>query len=183
MKKRLFIILFFISITLNLNINAETKDYPDFITFMNMYNQTMISSHNKLILMNKPKKIQKLGKESQYGNISGTVNYKTKIKGFLGIVIIDYDNYSDEKDWIINGQTNVKANLFATGKMYGTINISGKYNAKIIYDNLIIKKGNAGGGYYIIQYENGNSGKVYWNEIETENILIEDVDETINFGE
>lgn len=178
-------IIFFISILCAFSFvffsqtEENLQEYPDFVTFMNEYNKTMISSHKKLILMNKPKKLQKLGKEVKYGDISGGVNYKTKIRGFSGIVIMDYKDYSDFGDWVFNGQTNVKANLYANGKMFGTVNVAGKYNAKVIYDNILIRKGNAGGGYYVIQYENGSSGKVMWNEILPEDVAIDDADEEV----
>lgn len=158
----------------------QTAEYPDFVTFMNEYNKTMFSSHKKLVLMNKPKKLQKLGKEVKNGDISGLVDYKTKVRGFSGIVIMKYENYCDFPEWIINGETNTKANMNANGKMFGTVNVSGKYNAKVIYDNLLIKKGNAGGGFYIVQYENGLQGKVIWNEIEQENVAIDDADDKVS---
>lgn len=160
----------------------QNAEYPDFVTFMNEYNKTMFSSHKKLVLMNKPKKLQKLGKEVKNGDISGLVDYKTKVRGFSGIVIMNYENYSDFPDWIVNGQTNTKANMNANGKMFGTVNVSGKYNAKVIYDNLLIKKGNAGGGFYIVQYENGAEGKVMWNEIELENVALEDADSNVDMN-
>ncbi len=63
--------------------------------------------------------------------------------------------------------------------MFGTVNVSGKYSAKVIYDNILIRKGNAGGGYYVIQYEDGSSGKVMWNEILPEEVAIDDADEEV----
>lgn len=148
----------------------------DPVVFFNEYNKNIISSHDKLVLMNKPKKLQKLGKESKKGDISGTVAYRTKVRGFSGVVTIKYTDYSDNTDWILNGDNIIKANLFANGKMSGTVTVSGKYNAKISYDNLLIKKGNAGGGFYTIEYQDGRKEIVHWDAILNEDIAIEDAD-------
>lgn len=174
--------IFLISVILSFPAIAETtelNDYPDFVTFFNMYNESIISSHGKLTLMNKPRKLQKLGKESVTGTYKGTLNYRTKVRGFSGIVYIEYNDYSDLEDWIITGSTNIKANLFANGRMFGTVNVSGKYNAKIKYDDLLIKGGNAGGGFYTVEFENGPSGIVPWDSILNEDIAIEDADNKV----
>ena len=60
--------------------------------------------------------------------------------------------------------------------MSGTVTVSGKYNAKISYDNLLIKKGNAGGGFYTIEYEDGRKEIIHWDAILNEDIAIEDAD-------
>lgn len=158
---------------------TENTDYPDFVTFFNMYNKSIISSHEKLTLMNKPRKLQKLGKESVTGSRTGTLGYRTKVRGFSGVVYIEYKDYSDLEDWTLTGNTNIKANLFANGRMFGTVNIAGKYNAKIIYDDLLIKGGNAGGGFYTVEFENGPSGTVPWDAILNEDIAIEDADKKV----
>lgn len=120
------------------------------IYFM-LYNKMITFSHNKLVLMNKKKTLDKLGSETIDGNLSGSLAYKTSVKGLSGVVTMDYVNYSDNSDWIIDGSMNTKANMSANGTMYGTIEIKGMYPGKIYYDNVIITDGKAGGGTYDVQ--------------------------------
>lgn len=156
------------------------EDYPDFVTFMDIYNVEVWSSHDKLVLMNKPRKLQKLGKERKLGNLAGSVFYKTKVVGFSGVVTIQYTDYSDHEGWILNGFSNIKANLNANGRMFGTVIVSGDYNAKVSYDNLKIKKGNAGGGYYTVEYGDGRIGEVPWDAPKNKVVPISDADAQVN---
>ncbi len=181
MKKLLISTLFLLGIILPAMAEPVAyEDYPDFVTFMDMYNVEVWSSHDKLVLMNKPRKLQKLGKETKYGDNNGSVFYKTKVVGFSGVVTIHYTDYSDNDGWILNGNSNIKANLNANGKMFGTVTVSGDYNAKVSYDNLKIKKGNAGGGYYTVEYGDGRVGRVEWDEPKNKTVPINDADATVD---
>lgn len=146
-------------------LESILQEYPDFVTFFNLYNQEISSSHDKLTLMHKKKNLFKLGHEIINGNISGSLTYRTTLKGVNGIVIMEYKNYQDEPGWILNGFTNTKADICANGRMFGTIEISGKYSAKIIYDNLVIVKGKAAGGYYTVIYPDGSRADIAWNSV------------------
>lgn len=157
--------------------HAQLHTHQDYIDYMNAYNKTQFTSHHKLTLMHKRRNMEKLGKETVSGDVSGTLSYKTKLSGFSGVVIMKYTNYSDDEDWMIDGYTNIKANIRANGRMYGTVDVYGKYPGKIVYDNLLIKKGNAGGGYYIVMLSDGTQDNVLWDEILNEKIANETEDE------
>lgn len=144
---------------------ADLSEYPDFVAFMDEYNLTTYSSHKKLTLMHKSNNLAKLGKESVNGDVSGTLSYKTSLSGFNGVVTMEYKNYSDNPEWILDGFTNTKANIWANGKMFGSVKITGKYTAMISYENLEIVDGKAGGGFYTIYYPDGRKGKVMWDAI------------------
>lgn len=120
-------------------------------TYFMLYNKIITISHNKLVLMNKKKTLDKLGHEIINGDLSGTLEYKTAVKGLGGLVTMNYVNYADNQDWTINGSMNTKANMSANGTMYGTIEITGMYPGKIFYENVIITDGKAGGGTYDVQ--------------------------------
>ena len=71
-----------------------------------------------------------------------------------------YTNYADYyinnnesfgKYFIINGDTNTKAEMTADGKMFGIVTVTGMYPAKVDYSTLQIKKGSAGGGGYMVE--------------------------------
>ncbi len=147
--------------------SVDKSSRSGFVDFFNAYNASLYSSQGKLTLMHKKNILAKLGKESKDGKLSGNVSYATSISGFNGIVTIEYKDYSDFSGWILNGFTNVKANLFGNGMMFGTVEVVYGENQKawIVYDNLEIKKQVAGGGFYIVRFESGEEGKVAWNEI------------------
>ena len=122
---------------------------PEF--YFMTYNKIITYSHNKLVLMNKKKNLEKLGEETSNGDSSGTLNYKTSVKGLNGVVTMTYSNYSDNKDWLLNGEMITKANMSANGTMTGTIEISGMYPGKVFYENVVILDGKAGNGTYDVQ--------------------------------
>lgn len=132
-------------------------------TYMQVYNRNIVSSHSKLTLMFKRIALQKLGKEGADGDISGALSYHAKIQGLSGTVIIQYDNYSDAENWVLTGNTNIKANIFANGKMYGTVSCSGMYPGIVNYDGIIIRRGEAAGGSYAVTPIGFPSGAVSWD--------------------
>lgn len=144
-----------------------------FIDFMAEYNHTIVTSHDKMTLMHKKRKLSKLGKEKAKGDITGTIKYNARVRGFFGVVTIAYENYSDIQDITLNGFTNVRANINANGKMFGTVTVDGTMKGKVSYDEILIKKGNAAGGCYIVELEDGSMGRVGWDEIPEESIQID----------
>ncbi|MBD5409629.1 MAG: hypothetical protein HDR53_00880 [Treponema sp.] len=144
--------------------------------YMSAYNSTVVSSHDKLTLMHRKINLQKLGKEKAKGDLSGDVSYKATVRGFHGVVYLEYFDYSDNLHWWITGATNIRANILANGTMFGTVECSGMYPGKICYDNLLIKKGNAAGGYYIVEEEGFEKSAVGWNEIDEELIANEELE-------
>ena len=105
-------------------------------------------TQKRLDLMNRSGYLSKLGSEEIEGLISGTLSYRTSIKGLSGIVTLTYDNYSDESGWIFNGQIIVTSNLKGNGTFDGTITVTGISPATVYYDKAIMKSGAAGGGTY-----------------------------------
>ncbi len=123
------------------------------------YNKTIMSSQAKLTLMHKSGNTDKLGKETINGDISGTLYYDAAVSGVSGVVTMLYTDYADtyikndETEGVyfcLNGNTNTKAGMDTNGNMYGTTTATGMYPGKAVYDNLEIKKGAAGGGYYLV---------------------------------
>ena len=101
--------------------------------------------------MNKKSNLEKLGKETANGDIAGTLSYQTKVKGFSGLVIMEYINYSDNPYWILDGNTNTKANMSANGNMNGTVTITGMYPGTVSYDEVQIKSAEASGETYNVK--------------------------------
>lgn len=120
---------------------AEEEYAVQYFTHLN-------KTQKRLDLMNRSGYLSKLGSEEIEGLISGTLSYKTSIKGFSGIVTLTYDNYSDESGWIFSGQIIVKSNINGNGSFDGTITVSGISPATVYYDRAIMKSGAAGGGTY-----------------------------------
>lgn len=143
------------------------------------YNRTAKKSQTKLTLMHKSNDMDKLGEETINGDLSGTLSYKAEVKGFGARIVMHYTNYSDfyiantpalGVYFFINGDTNTTANMSANGNMDGTVTADtrGMYPGYAKYDNLEIKGGGAGGGYYVVctKDKNGsvvlNEGNVSW---------------------
>ena len=116
--------------------------------------KTIESSHKKLTYMNKPNNFDKMGTETQDGDISGSVYYNASMSAY---VTMTYTNYADfyingNKSlgiyFLFNGNTNTSANISANGHMEKTLGCNGMYPGSVIYDNIQIKGGNAAGGTY-----------------------------------
>jgi hypothetical protein len=126
------------------------------------YNKTMSSGLKKLTYMHKPGSTDKLGTETKYGTISGSIYYNAAMSGLGARIIIQLSNYADfyiENDPIngvyftLNGNSNTSANMSSNGTMDGTINCTGMYPGSVSYDRIEIKGGAAGGGTYGVTHQ------------------------------
>lgn len=139
--------------------------------YMREYNNTAMNSQKKLTLMHKPGTTDKLGKETAYGDISGSLYYNASIAGLGGRVIMEYTDYADfyiEGDsskgiyFLINGNTNTSAEMDQSGTMDGTVVCQGMYPGKVYYDNIKIDGGAAGGGTYGIEMDGFSRVEIDW---------------------
>ena len=130
--------------------------------FILEYNKTMGAALKKLTLMYKSGNTDKLGSETKYGAISGTIYYKAAVQGAGARIIIQLSNYADfyienEPDngvyFTLSGNSNTSANMSSNGTMDGTVTCTGMYPGKIFYDRIEIKGGAAGGGAYSVEPE------------------------------
>lgn len=164
MKKSFYLtILFIFSIffsfaeeiktTENITSEVQTEELNSaesyFIEYLNAINKTQ----KRLVLMNKKGALAKLGEETIEGLISGTLNYKAKIKGFGAVITITYTNYSDEDGWIFNGQIITKSNMGGNGPMEGIVTVEGNIPGKVYYEKAELVKGAPGKGTYGIEKE------------------------------
>ena len=142
--------------------------------YMHEYNKTILASHKKLTLMNKSGSTEKLGSETVTADLGGTCYYNAKLDGLGARIIMRYDNYAefwangDESKgyyFRVTGNTNTSASMDASGTMDGTVTCEGMYPGTVVYDQIKIKGGDAGGGYYIVTPEGFGSGNVAWNNI------------------
>lgn len=139
--------------------------------YMREYNKTIKSSHKKLTLMHKAGSTDKLGSETKEGTLSGSISYNAKIAGLGARIIMYYDTYADfyiNNDeslgyyFCVTGNTNTTASMDASGTMDGIVTCTGMYPGTVVYDNIKIKGGAAGGGYYGITPEGFESQNVDW---------------------
>lgn len=121
------------------------EDYA--VTFFTKLNQTQ----KRLDLMNRDGYLSKLGEEEIQGLISGTLTYKTSIKGLSGIVTLTYDNFCDESGWVFNGQIIVKSNMIANGSFDGKITVTGTNAGTVYYNKVTMKSGSPAGGTYGVE--------------------------------
>lgn len=137
--------------------------------YMREQRKTVESSQKKLTLMHKPNNLDKVGSETINGDISGTLGYTAKVDGLGARITMPYANYADSyignnKDlgiyFLFDGDTNTSSNMSANGKMDGVVTCRGMYPGKVRYDNVEIKSGNAGGGYYGVIRDGIDSNEV-----------------------
>lgn len=137
--------------------------------YMREQRKTVESSQKKLTLMHKPNDLDKVGSETINGDISGTLDYSAKVEGLGARIVMPYVNYADSyisnnKDlgiyFLFDGNTNTSSNMSANGKMDGVVTCRGMYPGKVRYDNVEIKSGNAGGGYYGVIRDGIDSNEV-----------------------
>lgn len=152
------------------SVLAETAGYGalTYIAYIDKYNESVTFSHEKMTLMHRRPNIAKLGREKAAGDISGTLSYRTKLRGFHGIVLMDYAGYSDIPGWILNGSSNTRANLAANGRMFASVRCSGMYPGVVCYDSIKIRRGAARGGFYMVEPEGFPCGEVSWDDIRAE---------------
>jgi hypothetical protein len=139
------------------------------------YNKTIKSSHARLVLMNKPDALGKVGSETKNGAIRGEVHYACRlVGGGLGgaRVTIRYDNYADFYSggdpsrgayFSLAGNADTAVNIASTGAMEGTVTITGMYPGKVHYDRLRIKSGAAAGGSYGVEPAGFPRAEIAWN--------------------
>lgn len=133
--------------------------------FLREYNKTIIRSQKKLTYRNNPGSTDKLGTETINGDLKGTLYYSAKISGLGARIIMLYTDYVDfnvsynNKGTVVtlpyfhlDGNTNTSAEMDSSGTMDGTVtcNADCMYPGTILYDDVKIVGGNAGGGYYTI---------------------------------
>lgn len=125
--------------------------------YMREERKTVESSQKKLTLMHKPNDLDKVGDETISGAISGKLEYHAKVQGLGARITMPYTNYADSyisnnKNlgiyFLFNGNTNTTSNMSANGNMDGTVTCNGMYPGSVIYNNVQIKGGAAGGGTY-----------------------------------
>lgn len=121
-----------------------------FVEYLNAINKTQ----KRLVLMNKKGALSKLGEETIEGLISGTLHYKTKIKGFGAVITITYSNYCDEEGWTFDGQIITKSNMAGNGTMEGVVCVEGIAAGKVYYEKAVLKGGKPGDGTYGIETDN-----------------------------
>lgn len=126
--------------------------------FYREYNKTLISSLKKLTYMNKSNDMDKLGTETVNGAISGNVYYNAGMSGYVTMTYTDYcdfyinNNEALGKYIVVNGNTDteIEGNLLSkNGHMKKSVEVTGMYKGTVVYNNVEIKSGAAGGGYYL----------------------------------
>lgn len=150
------VLLLFFTIS---GIAAETPATAEesyIVSFFTRLNKTQ----KRLDLMNRKGYLSKLGTEEIQGLISGTLSYKTTVKGLSGIVTLTYDNYCDEEGWIFNGEIIVKSNMVANGSFAGKITVTGTHPGTVYYENVTMKSGAAAGGTYGVELPGSNRTEV-----------------------
>lgn len=143
--------------------------------YMREYNKTVINSQKGLKLMHMADDMKKLGSETTSGKLSGTLSYDANeiIIPPGARILMHYTNYADyyanngaDTDtyyFFLNGDTNTKASMDASGTMDGTVICTGMYPGSVGYDGLKIKGGAAGGGTYAIKREGfSNTINIDW---------------------
>ena len=123
---------------------ASPEDYA--LTFFKKLNETQ----KKLTYMNKKGSLEKVGTETVNGNLSGSLFYDVKIKGMGADVTLRYTNYCDEEGWVFDGEIITHSNMAQNGTFEGSIKISGINPGEVTYDKVLLKKGQPGGGNYLV---------------------------------
>ena len=151
MKKllSLFLVFLILSAAFAQSASSAAEDYA--LTFFKKLNETQ----TRLTYMNKKGSLAKVGTETVYGKVSGSVFYDVKIKGAGGLVTLRYTNYCDEEGWIFDGEIITNSNMAQNGTFTGTVKMtapqdSGTPSLEICYDNVLLKKGAPGEGYYLL---------------------------------
>ena len=130
------------------------------------YNKTIMKSQSKLKLMHKSNDMDKLGSETINGDVSGTLSYNAAIAGLGAEITMHYENYCDftvngSPYYVLTGNTDTTSNMSANGNMHEKVNCSGMYPGYAVYNNLQIKGGAAGGGYYLVETYDLNKNQLF----------------------
>jgi len=131
------------------------------LTFFKKLNKTQ----TRLTYMNKKSSLAKVGTETVNGLVSGTCFYDVKIKGAGGIVTLRYTNYCDEEGWIFDGEIITKSNMSQNGTFTGIVKMTAPQGSstpglEVNYDNVLLKKGAPGEGYYLVTITGSSPEKV-----------------------
>ena len=115
--------------------------------------------------MNKKSSLAKVGTETVYGKVSGSVFYDVKIKGAGGVVTLRYINYCDEEGWVFDGEIITNSNMAQNGTFTGTVKLTAPKGSdtpglEVCYDNVLLKKGAPGDGYYLVTIPGSSPEKV-----------------------
>lgn len=121
------------------------------LTFFKKLNE----GQTRLTYINKKNALAKVGTETVNGLVSGSVFYNVKIKGAGGLVTLRYTNYCDEEGWIFDGEIITNSNMAQNGSFTGTVKMTapqgcGTPSLEVCYDNVLLKKGAPGDGYYLV---------------------------------
>ena len=140
---------------------AEPSAEDAALTFFKKLNE----SQTRLTYMNKKSSLAKVGTETVNGLISGSVFYDVKIKGAGGLVTLRYTNYCDEEGWIFDGEIITNSNMAQNGTFTGTVKMTAPAGSSIpslevCYDNVLLKKGAPGDGYYLVSMAGASPEKV-----------------------
>ncbi|MDR2186415.1 MAG: fibronectin type III domain-containing protein [Treponema sp.] len=137
------------------------------------YNKTMKSSLGKLTNKDSSNISTQLEDEHETGYIAGTVDYVPKMDGLGAYIDLTYTGYADfyingnsalGPYFILDGESDTKADMNRKGDMEGTIHASGMYVGTVKYDGITIKGGAAGGGVYYVQPDGFPETAVDWKE-------------------
>jgi len=140
-------------------------------TYILEYNKTMGGGAlKKLTLMYKPGSTDKMGTETGYGKISGTIYYNVGMSAYVTIKLDNYAEFYIENEpdkpgneyFILNGNsdTSISNILNQSGSMKGTVTCTGMYPGKIYYDKIEIKGGGAAGGTYGVEPDGGGRKEI-----------------------
>ena len=136
--------------------------------FYVFFNTTIKKSYKKMTLMNNPSALKKLGTEETTGDKSGKFLYNAKIKGIGGLATMTYQNYSDDNLVFFTGDMITQADMFNSGKMDGSMQMTGMYNGTIYFNKVTIKEAKANSGTYGIEPQNAPRKEIEysWNFVE-----------------
>ncbi len=131
------------------------------LTFFKKLNETQ----TRLTYMNKKSALAKVGTETVNGLVSGSCFYDVKIKGAGAIVTLRYTNYCDEAGWVFDGEIITNSNMSQNGTFSGTVKLTTPQdcdtpNLEVNYDNVLLKKGLPGEGYYLVTISGAAAEKV-----------------------
>lgn len=159
-KKRIILLLLLCLILHGLyaqSVPSPEEEYA--VLFFSKLNNTQ----KRLDLINRAGTLEKLGSEEISGLISGTLSYRTAIKGISGIVTLTYDNYCDESGWVFNGEIIVKSNMLQNGSFSGKITVTGTAPGTVYYDKVQMKSGKAAGGTYGVELPGKQRTEIDYN--------------------
>ena len=80
--------------------------------------------------MHKPSDLDKVGSETIYGDISGSLSYKAAVEGLGAKITMHYENFADKFisddstlgiKFVLQGNTDTTSNMSANGHMHETV--------------------------------------------------------------